>query len=412
MTNKLGKYGLPIEVKFCKKCTISNQRPSSTIEFKSQKESKKETINFGEDGVCDACRFAEIKKNIDWTERSKELQEVCDRFRRYDGRYDVLVPGSGGKDSIMTAHLLKYKYKMNPLLLTWPPNIYTEQGYRNFLFWLNSGFPNYTYWPNQKVHKILTKLAFENLVHPFQPFIIGQRNIAPKMSIYLDIPFIMYGENQAEYGNRIEDNTDAKMDMRFFSAEDEIDKIFLAGLPAKEIMREYNFNLADMNAYIPADPFQLEKIGTEVHYMGYYVKWHPQEVYYYSVENTDFMPNDFRTEGSYSKYSSFDDKIDWLHYYTTYIKFGIGRATYDSSQEIRNNDITRDEGIMLVKRFDGEYPKVYLEDDLGYMGISQERFIEIIDSARPPHLWKKNSSGQWELKHKIWEKQVMQDIKE
>lgn len=404
MIKKFGKYGLPTEVKFCKKCTISNQRPSSTIEFKNTKESKKETISFDEHDVCDACRYMDIKAKINWQERSKELLEVCDKFRRNDGRYDVLVPGSGGKDSVMTAHLLKYKYKMNPLLLTWPPHIYTEQGYRNFLIWLDSGFPNYTYWPNQKVHRLLTKLAFENLVHPFQPFIIGQRNISPKMSIYLDIPFIMYGENQAEYGNKIEKNADATMDKSFFSADNEIENIYLGGIPAKEIMNEYKFNLTDMSAYIPADPNLLDKAGTEVHYMGYYVKWHPQEVYYYSVENTDFMPNDFRTEGSYSKYSSFDDKIDWFHYYTTYIKFGIGRATYDTSQEIRNNDITREEGILLVKRFDGEFPKMYFRDNLSYMGITEDRFKEVIDSARPDHLWEKKLNGEWELRHKIWEK--------
>ena len=34
-------YGLPNEVKFCKKCVISNQRPSSTIEFKNEKMTQK-----------------------------------------------------------------------------------------------------------------------------------------------------------------------------------------------------------------------------------------------------------------------------------------------------------------------------------------------------------------------------------
>ena len=40
-------YGLPTEIKFCKTCVISNQRPSSTIEFKNQKGEKKEVINLG-----------------------------------------------------------------------------------------------------------------------------------------------------------------------------------------------------------------------------------------------------------------------------------------------------------------------------------------------------------------------------
>lgn len=401
--NLYGKYGLPIQVRFCKKCTISNQRPSSSIEFKNTKDGKKDTINFGDDGICDACKYAEIKKNIDWSIRRHELKAVCDKFRRSDGRFDVLVPGSGGKDSLMTAHILKYEFNMHPLLVTWPPNLYTQQGFENFTSWLESGYPNYTYWPNLKVHKILTQLAFKNLVHPFQPFIIGQRNIAPRFSVQFDIPFIMYGENQAEYGNKITENTNSKMDKSFFSAENELDKIYLAGVSAKQLMKEYGFTLADMNAYIPTDPYLLQKTNTEVHYMGYYVKWHPQEVYYYAVEKTLFKPNTYRTEGSYSKYSSFDDKIDWLHYYTTYVKFGIGRATYDSSQEIRNGDITRQEGVNLVKRFDGEFPNQYLEDNLKYLELSLEEFTSIIDSARPEHLWKINSNGTWELKNKIWE---------
>ena len=112
-------YGLPIDVKFCKKCVISNQRPSSTVEFKNKADSKKETIHFDENGVCDACAFAE-KKNatIDWEKREQKLKALCEEHRSKDGSYDCLVPGSGGKDSVMAAHLLKYKYGMHPLTVT------------------------------------------------------------------------------------------------------------------------------------------------------------------------------------------------------------------------------------------------------------------------------------------------------
>ncbi|HJN06943.1 MAG TPA: hypothetical protein QF480_10040, partial [Bacteroidales bacterium] len=116
----------------------------------------------------------------------------------------------------------------------------------------------------------------------------------------------------------------------------------------------------------------------------------------------DFMPNDHRTEGSYSKYSSLDDKIDWLHYHTTTIKFGIGRATYDSAQEIRNNDITRAEGVALIKRFDGEFPKQYIEDCCKYMDITLQQYHDAIEKFRSPHLWHK-INGAWKLKKPIWE---------
>ena len=102
-------YGLPKNVIFCKSCVISNQRPSSTVEFKSKIKDKKEVINFGDDGICSACNFQKEKNNnIDWIQRGKSLQQLCDKYRKNDGSYDVLIPGSGGKDSGLQAHLLKY----------------------------------------------------------------------------------------------------------------------------------------------------------------------------------------------------------------------------------------------------------------------------------------------------------------
>ena len=134
--------------------------------------------------------------------------------------------------------------------------------------------------------------------------------------------------------------------------------------------------------------------------MGYYLKWDPQENYYYSVENTGFVANNQRTEGSYSKYSSIDDKIDPFHYYTTLIKFGIGRATYDASQEIRNGKITREEGVALVRRYDQEFPAKYFKEFLEYIDINENTFWKHIDSGRSSHLWKKRA-GKWRLSHRV-----------
>ena len=406
MNEEFGKYGLPLTVKFCKKCTMNNQRPASTVEFKQKEDEKKKTLFFDEHGVCDACNYAEKKKFIDWHVRDKELQDLCDRFRRVDGRYDVIVPGSGGKDSVQAAHMLKFKYNMNPILVTWPPAIYTGIGRRNFESWLNAGFANFTYNQNKKLHRFLTRNAFLRLGHPFQPFILGQKNLAPRMSILLDIPLVVFGENEAEYGNAIEDNEKPTRDQKYYSAEMSIQDLVLGGVPASEIIDKYGFKLSDLEAYFPVNPYQVEQVGTEVHYLGYYIRWHPQETYYYSVENTEFVPNDHRTEGSFSKYSSLDDKIDWLHYHTTTIKFGIGRATYDTAQEIRNGDITRDEGIALVKRFDGEFPHQYIDDCCSYMDISLQQYHDAIETFRSPHLWEKRY-GKYELKNPIWAETVI-----
>jgi len=394
------KYGLPEEVIFCKKCVMSNQRPASSIEFKHTSNMKHRTLHFDEEGICDACRFAELKERINWKERESELLELLDRYRRNDGLYDCLVPGSGGKDSAYAAHILKYKYDMHPLTVTWPPISYTDYGYRNFRNWIDvGGFDNITFNQNGRVMKLLTRLSIENLLHPFQTFILGQKNLAPKIAAKYNIPLVFYGENEAEYGNPIADNVLSLRDKSYYTMNN-LNEIYLGGVSVPELMEKYKISLADLMAFFPADYKEIEKSKIDVYYLGYYLKWTPQESYYYAVEHTNFQARPFRTQGTYSKYNSIDDKIDDLHYYTTFIKFGIGRATYDASQEIRNKHITREEGVALVQRFDGEFPDRYFQEVMDYIGMKPEHFFELCDKFRSPHLWKKED-GDWKLRYQV-----------
>jgi len=191
------------------------------------------------------------------------------------------------------------------------------------------------------------------------------------------------------------------MHSNFYSNE-KVKEIILSGLPIKKIINKYKFRLTDFVPYIPPQKKKLMKLNIKQRFLGYYIKWDPQECYYYASKNTGFKPNTERTEGSYSKYSSIDDKIDPFHYYCTFIKFGIGRATYDSSQEIRNNKISRDEAVTLIKKYDSEFPKKYFKDFLNYIELDEKKFWQIIDQFRSPHLWKKNKKQKWELKKTIY----------
>ena len=237
----MAKYGLPDKVIFCKKCVISNQRPSSTVEFKNTKDEKKEVIDFDQNNICSACRFNDEKNsNIDWLEREDTLKRLLKKFKRNHG-YDVIVPGSGGKDSAFTSHILKYKYGMNPLTVTWAPHMYTDIGWKNFNNWMHKGgLDNILYTPNGRLHRLVTSFAFKNLLHPFQPFIIGQRIIGPKFAVKFDVPLVMYGENQAEYGNALGENQSARMKKDFFS-NDDYSKIFLGGKTIKQISLTHQF---------------------------------------------------------------------------------------------------------------------------------------------------------------------------
>lgn len=408
-------YGLPKHVEFCERCVISNQRPNSAVEFAHTKASKKTTISLT-DGICDACRVAEAKQTqIDWKERRRALQELCDKHRRTDGRYDCIVPGSGGKDSAYAAWVLKHEFGMHPLTVTWAPHLYTDWGWANFHNWIGAGFDNFLHTPNGRTHRLLTRLAVENLFHPFQPFMLGQKSLAPKMALLHDVPLVFYGENEAEYGNPKGDTESAKRGNAYYATQDQR-AVHLGGVSVETLQTDFGVPKVDLNPYFPANPDRLDAAGVEVHYLGYYLKWHPQSCYYHAVEHTGFRPAPERTSGTYSKYNSIDDKIDDFHYWTTFIKFGIGRATYDAAQEIRSGDIDREEGLALIHRYDGEFPERFAEDVFAYLSLPESEFpdaakmfeqpimdrdyfLHLADRFRSPHLWAWNDG--WTLRHRL-----------
>lgn len=379
--NLIKQYGLPETVQFCKKCTISNQRPR---------------ITFDEHGVCSACNYAEYKRTkVDWLQREAELVELCNKHRKSNGEYDVIVPCSGGKDGSFVAHMLKYKYGMNPLAVTWAPLKATELGRKNLDAFIGSGFNHIMGTPNPQVTRKLTNLAFTHLGDPFQPFIYGQTNFPLHMAVKHNVQLIMYGENgEVEYGGNMKNAFRPTRDI-----EDHDDHYF-SGLPP-QFWVEHGISEADLYPFMAPKFDDIKKNKTEIHFFGYYKFWDPQENYYYCREHTGFTPNTERSEGTYSKYASLDDQIDGFHYYLAYIKFGIGRTTSDTAHEIRDGKITRDEGIALIKRYDHEFPKKYYKEFLEFCSITDEQVQEIVDSWRSDHIWTKQD-GEWKLRKPIW----------
>lgn len=383
----------PTEVKFCTKCVVSNQRPR---------------ITFDANGVCSACHYAYEKHNvINWKQREEMLLDLLGRYRSKDGKYDCIVPVSGGKDSGYVAHQLKYQYGMHPLTVTWAPHLYTDIGWRNYLAFKDSGFDNFLVFPNGKLHRKLSRVAFEVWGDHFKVFGLGQKALAFHVSVKFGIPLMFYGESgEIEYGGSTKNK-----DKPYESVED-WSELYYQGSDVFALVKEglENGMLAEeevknekFSFYWHPPVEELNKINAQMHWFSYYKKWVPQENYYYAVDNTGFVANpDGRSEGTYSKYASLDDRTDGFHYYLGYIKFGLGRATSDAAHEIRDGHLTREEGVALVHRYDGEFPKKYFAEFLKYLSISEEEFWRVIDFYRSlsPHLWEK-IGNEWVLKHRV-----------
>jgi N-acetyl sugar amidotransferase len=365
-------------INFCTKCVVSNQRPR---------------IELNKNSVCNACENRLLKENIDWNYKKKQFLKLLKKYKKNNGDYDVVVPSSGGKDSAVVAHRLKYEFGMNPLTVTWSPLKYTEIGYENLIKFSQSGFPIIFGKPNGLVLRKLTKTTLIEMGDPFQPFIYGQVNFPLHIALKFKIGLIFDGENgEEEYGGF------KKIKKSGFNKKDSI-KFWFSNYSANYWIKR-GFKKSELNIFKPPNKKYLKKFKIERHFWSYYFQWNPQNHFYYSAKNTFFKPNFKRSEGTFSKYASIDDKFDGFHFYLMYLKFGIGRATSDACQEIRNGYITRNEGVKLVNKYDGEFPKEHYEEFLEFCDINEKEFFKICDRWRSEKVWHK-LNNKWKLKSKV-----------
>ena len=144
--------------------------------------------------------------------------------------------------------------------------------------------------------------------------------------------------------------------------------LHISGVPYDQLITDYGLTKHDLWIYLPPGPVNVEQ-----HALGKFIRWQPQAAYYFACEH-GFERNAERTEGTYSSYSSIDDRLDPTHYFLMWVKWGIGRTTHDASQEIRNGHLTREEGVALVHEYDGEWRQSTIDFACEYMGITEDDF--------------------------------------
>ena len=360
------KYNLPLKVKFCTKCVISNQRPR---------------IVFDEEGVCTACRYFEYKKNIDWKERENELLKLLDKHRSKGSEYDCVVPSSGGKDSAYVAHELKFKYGMNPLTVTWSPLKYTDIGFKNLNSFNDSGFDIIMGMPRGDVKKKMCKEALIEMGDPFQGFIYGQVLFPVTIALKYGISLIFRGENaEAEYGGSKE-----SWDKKLLTME-EFKKVYFSNYSV-DFWLQKGFSKKDLSFFYPPETSSIKDKVCDSYFYGYFRSWSNHSNFYYASKNTGFKPNTRRTEGTYTKYSSIDDKLDTFHHWFALLKFGHGRCTSNAAREVREGYITREEAAALVHKYDTEFPELYFKEFLEFTGLSEKDFWDIANSWRNENIW-------------------------
>jgi len=374
-------------MKYCKKCVTPDTRPR---------------VSLDENGVCNACRYAEKKKTINWDARKKEFESILNKSRSNDPmKYDCVVPGSGGKDSIYVAYMLKHEYKMNPLLVTYPCCIYTDAGKKNFeIFRTKLGIDHITFTPNAELDKKLVKKFFIEYGDPYLPWIRAIHTIPVKVAMAFKIPLVVFGECLAEYGG----------DELGIMTIESINKFARTGsvkdlkMPENwpELFNDGSVTLSDLKAYIYPSQKELEEAEIKAVYFGYYHFWDGYKNYLFCKEKLGWNEHEGRMEGSWMNFHSMDDKVDTFYQYLMLLKFGISRAQKEASPMIRNGHITREEVIKKTKQYFYEFPYRYLNDCMDWFDMTQEEFFNVLEKFRNKEIWER-IDNEWRLKNPIWE---------
>jgi len=375
-------------VRYCKKCVMPDTRPR---------------IVFDEEGVCNACRYAEKKKKIDWNKRKEQFKKILDGYRSKDPtKYDCVIPASGGKDSTCIAYVMKHEYEMNPLAVTFAPVMYTDPGFKNSENFRKMGIDHVIFYPNRDVLRKLCRKMLVNYGDPFIPWVTGIYSTPLRIAINFKIPLVIYAEcGEAEYGGSTEKDED-------FEIHEEDLKKFVRTGDAKDWKYPENWvnediSLSDLNPYLFPNQEELDRAGVKPIYFAYFHPWHSYENYRFVKEKIGFNEVEGRIEGSYQNYSSIDDKMDGLYMHLMYLKFGFARATKDACKDIRDGRLTRDEAIELVRKYDGEFPRRDLKEILEFLDMTEEELWEVLEKFRNKKLFEK-VNGKWRLKHPMWKR--------
>ena len=362
-------------------------------------------IVFDSEGVCNACRTAEEKNTIDWSARRSEFLDLIERYRAKSGPYDCIVPWSGGKDSSAIAHKLKFEFGLNPLLVTFSPLIPNEVGMHNREQMLRLGFDHLMVRPNQYVSRHLAKRFFRERGNPKVHWDAGVNAVPVQIAVKFGIPLIFYAEHgESEYGGRLLSEEHRKV--RDFT---EVLEHQIGDDPSNWV--DGTVEEKDLAPYLYPNLDAVEKIGVKALYFAYFFRWSMLDNYNYIKDKIDFrVAERGRTDGTFTNFDSLDDKIDDVYYYMQFIKFGFGRAVRDACRMIQNNQMSREEGLELALKYDGEFPKTYLNETLDYLKLNEPEFAEIVDLHRNNEIWAFRGN-RWELKAPLSELANLEKIK-
>ena len=366
-----------IDLRYCSRCVFPESKPD---------------LFFDDNGVCSACIGAEKKANeIDWEQRRKDFFSIVEHYRKPEGQsgWDCLVPVSGGKDSTYQAWFLKYECGMNPLCVCFETTNITGLGQRNLDNLSDMGMDVVYFKKSHPAYKKMVVEGFKRVGDEMWPNHLGIFTIPVMVAVKFGIPLIVWGENpQKEYGGPLESIKNNVLDRAWLEEFGG-----LLGNRIQDMVGVDGLTERELTPYFYPSEEELKKVGIVSVFLGHYFFWDARRQLEIVKQHGFSVKEDGPVEGTYTNYENLDEKMHGLHDYLKFVKYGFGRATDHACIDIRNNRLTRDEGLKLVKQYDGKYPHLSINEFITYSGMSKAEIDAIVDSFTNPLLFARDEQG-------------------
>lgn len=369
-----------MKLNYCKKCLFPESKPD---------------LFFNEEGVCSACVAAEQKDNyIDWKQREKDFFSIIDKYKKAPGEigYDCLIPVSGGKDSTYQAYFMKEVCGLNPLCVCFETTNLTELGQKNIDNISKMGIDVIYFKKNYNAYRSMVVEGFKRVGDEMWPNHLGIFTVPIHFAVKFNIPLVIWGENsQQEYGGPNSESIQSKFLNRKWLEE------FggLLGNRIQDMVGVDGLTEKDLTPYFYPPDEDIERVGVVGIFLGHYFFWDARKQLEIVKQHGFSVKEDGPIEGTYTNYENLDEKMHGLHDYLKYVKYGFGRATDHANIDIRNNRISREEGLKLVKEFDGKYPHFGVSEFVKYSGMTKEEIDSILDSFTNSILFQQDENGNF-----------------
>lgn len=369
-------------MKYCARCMYpENARP---------------TIIFDDEGVCSGCRYHESRKKleIDWDERVKMFEQILEEAKRMakerGNSHDCIVPVSGGKDSQYQVWLLKEKYGMNPLLVTFNHAFNTPAGNRNLYNLVEkSGCDFVRYTAGLDSVRRISRYMLETVGDLTWHYHAGIRTYPFQVAVERNIPLIVWGEHGFAELTGMVSLEDFVEFTRWTRKEHD-----MRGYEPHDLIGKGGITEHDISPYIYPSDEDIARVEVRGIYLSNFMYWNGRKQAEIMMKEWGFAPIAYERERTFNLHSKIEDHANDVHDYLKYLKFGYGRGTDDASMEIRHGRMTREEGMKMVERYDSREPST-LQTYCDFLGITRQQFYDWVEPMRDTRFWQKNSNGEW-----------------